>query len=305
MLTAVEAVRALHSDLEDIVRAAARHLSGEVLWYFDGDVAGIVYYAAETSTYYVVDADECRELLELIAASHQDAHAEWYAGSMPDGEGETAEEAIEDSGFDVTRDEQAAPEYSPPPGAPPDLDTRRDYKVSINGRLVGWMRGNFVDASASISVAHAEDGDGTWRSTGRKVADYDQNPWVAAPDLWRTAIGCGRRDQGGLSRSTRRAQSASRRTRTRHAAACSSARCRCPSRCTSPRIDGSTTDTRMPATRPSPSWRRPRIPPYDKSRGPLCVPLTPATRVEVESMPSSLNLNAKMSRGHRLRSLGI
>lgn len=66
---------------------------------------------------------------------------------------------------------------------PADLDTARDYTISINGRLVGWMRGNFAQASDPIRIAGV-DGDGEWTSTGRQVADYRHNATDAALDLW-------------------------------------------------------------------------------------------------------------------------
>lgn len=84
----------------DLLRASgSTHLSYDA----DGDLAGLVYYAAETSTWYAADLDDCRALLaaqvraqtvtgEDRAEALATVYSHWCSStSLP--EGESAEAA--------------------------------------------------------------------------------------------------------------------------------------------------------------------------------------------------------------------
>lgn len=85
---------------ESLCSAVAESLGGSVVYdeELDGEVAGVLYFASETRTYYVVDATACLELVERVHASDEDAYSLWCASTMPCGEGPTSESALSAAG---------------------------------------------------------------------------------------------------------------------------------------------------------------------------------------------------------------
>lgn len=82
MTTPSQAREALDSDLDAIAAAAARHLDvGAVALDDDGDPVGVTYRDSGTRCYYAADLDDCRDLLERIAAGGADAYSLWCAGT--------------------------------------------------------------------------------------------------------------------------------------------------------------------------------------------------------------------------------
>ena len=66
-----------------------------------------------------------------------------------------------------------------------DFDSARDYTVTSGDTTLGYMRGDFRQASASILISA---GDGEWSSTGRQVADYSHSSTDAARDIFAGSV---------------------------------------------------------------------------------------------------------------------
>ena len=89
------------TDDESAVRLVCRELGAEECRNEDGDIVGVVYYADETSTYYAVTIADCRDYRDIRRAGTQSAYSHWCAGSTPEGEGETANDAAEAAGWTI------------------------------------------------------------------------------------------------------------------------------------------------------------------------------------------------------------
>ena len=63
---------------------------------------------------------------------------------------------------------------------PDDFDTARDYTITAGAQTLGWMRGDFRQASAPVLISFGED----WQQTGRQVADYRHDSDAAAQKLF-------------------------------------------------------------------------------------------------------------------------
>lgn len=86
------------SDSDDLAPALDL-LDGEVYFDADGDIAGVVYYAAEVGRYYAVDRYGLLDLAERLERGERDAYSLWCAegGAVPSSE--TARGAARKAGF--------------------------------------------------------------------------------------------------------------------------------------------------------------------------------------------------------------
>lgn len=74
------------------ITSAIDKLDGRVYVDDAGDIAGLVYYAAETRRYYAVDLSQIEGLAARLAAEEPDAYSLWCASEGYAGDGFSTEE---------------------------------------------------------------------------------------------------------------------------------------------------------------------------------------------------------------------
>ncbi len=71
---------------------AINKLDGQTYEDSDGDLLGVVYFAAETRRYYAVDVDQLIDLAARLRRGDTDAYSRWCAEDGYSGDGHVTED---------------------------------------------------------------------------------------------------------------------------------------------------------------------------------------------------------------------